>query len=111
MLRSNGPSYFRRNLESLIAIATAHRVRVVLLTFDYSQDFLERPYIGHPAVQQAIEQMNSIVRELGASEHVDLIDIAPHLTAKDLFTDGVHFTAKGNVQRGMLLLPYFQKRL
>lgn len=111
MLRTNGPSYFRRNLESLIAIATAHRVRVLLLTFAYSQDFLERPYMGHPAVQQAIEQTNSIVRELGAREDVDLIDIAPHLTAKDLFTDGVHFTAKGNVQRGMLLLPYFQQRL
>lgn len=111
MLRENGPRYFRRNLESLLALAKAHGVRAVLLTFAYSRDFPDRPYIGHPAVQQAIDAMNEVVRELGQRPEVDLIDIAPHLTAKELFTDGVHFTAQGNVQRGLLLLPYFRERI
>ncbi|MFT7537002.1 MAG: lysophospholipase L1-like esterase, partial [Hyphomicrobiaceae bacterium] len=111
MLRENGCRYFRRNLESLLALAKAHGVRPVLVTFAYSRDFRDRPYIGHPAVQQAIDAMNEVVRELGQRDEVDLIDIAPHLTAKDLFTDGVHFSAKGNVQRGLLLLPYFRERI
>lgn len=111
MLAANDARYFRRNLESLIAIANAHRVRVVLLTFAYSREFPHRPYIGHAAVQRAIDETNTIVRELGQREDVDVIDLAPSLEAHELFTDGVHFTAAGNRERVRLLLPYFRQRL
>lgn len=111
MLLGNSLRYFRRNLESLLALAKAHGVRPVLLTFAYSRDFGDHPYVGHPAVQQALDAMNEVVRELGQRDEVDLIDIAPHLTTKELFTDGVHFSAQGNVQRSLLLLPYFRERI
>jgi lysophospholipase L1-like esterase len=111
MLDENDTRFFRRNLESLIAVANAHGVRVVLTTFAYSKEFPDEPYIGHAAVQRAIDATNQVVRELGRRDDVDVVDLAPELTARELFTDGVHFTADGNVRRALLLLPYFRERL
>lgn len=111
MLATNDSRYFRRNLESLIAVANAHGVRVVLTTFAYSREFPNLPYIGHPAVQRAIDETNDILRELGRREDVGLIDVATALTERRLFTDGVHFTAEGNARRAASIVPYFRERL
>ena len=111
MLEANDHRYFRRNLTNLIALAEAHGVRVVLATFAYSRDFASRPYIGHPAVQRAIDETNEIVRELARRDGVGLIDVAAELTGAGLFTDGVHFTVAGNIRRGQLAVAWFRDRL
>ncbi len=111
MLEANDARYFRRNLESLIAAAKAHGVEVLLTTFAYSREFGHRPYIGHPAVQRAIDGTNAIVRELAAQRGTGLVDLAPELTERALFTDGVHFTAAGNARRAELLRAWFAERL
>jgi len=108
MLAANPPVFFERNLRSLIAVAGAHGVRVLLTTFAFSREFPERDYIGDPAVQAAIEATNAIVRRLGRETGTPVLDLAPELTAKDLFTDGVHFTAAGNRRRAELLLQFFR---
>lgn len=111
MLRQNGTRLFRRNLDSLIAIATANDVSVLLNTFAYSAEFPANPNIGHPAVRAAIDAYNEVVREAARRHGLGLIDLQASLQAKELFTDGEHFTVAGNVMRAQLLLPFFLERL
>lgn len=103
MLEANPPVFFERNLTSLLAVARAHGVRVVLGTFAWSEDFPQRPYIGHPAVQAAIEHTNEIVRRLGRETGTPVVDFARAPLEKELFTDGVHWTAEGNRRRAAIL--------
>ena len=110
MLAANGPVFFERNLRNLLAVATAHRVQVVLTTFAFSREFPEQAYIGHPAVQAAIEETNAIVRRLGQETGTAVLDLAPLLVTKDLFTDGVHFTEAGNRKRAELLREFLRAR-
>lgn len=111
MLAANPPVFFERNLRSLLAIAAANDVPVLLTTFAFSRDFPQRPYIGHPAVQEAIEATNAIVQRLGQETGTPVLDLAAALVDKDLFTDGVHFTEAGNRRRAELLLAFFRERL
>ncbi|MEC8253538.1 MAG: SGNH/GDSL hydrolase family protein [Planctomycetota bacterium] len=111
MLRENGTRLFRRNLESLLAVAEAHGVSVLLTTFAYSEEFPGNANIGHPAVRAAVDACNDVVRETARRRGLGLVDLQPALRSKELFTDGEHFTVAGNVKRTELLSPYFLKRL
>lgn len=111
MLAENPPVFFERNLQSLLAVAAAHDVRVLLTTFAYGRTFGHRPYIGHPAVQAAIDATNAIVRRLGEASGTPVLDLAAELVDAALFTDGVHFTAEGNRQRAARLLAFYRERL
>lgn len=111
MLRENGTGLFRRNLESLIAVAEAYGVEVLLTTFAYSAEFPGNANIGHPAVRAAIDAYNDVVRGAAQRHGLGLVDLQPALRAKELFTDGEHFTVAGNVKRTQLLMPYFLERL
>lgn len=105
MLAANPPIYFERNLRTMLATAAEHGVRVLLTTFAFSREWPGQAYIGHPAVQAAIEEFNALVLGLGRQRGAAALDLQPQLVAKELFTDGVHFTAAGNRRRVELLLP------
>jgi lysophospholipase L1-like esterase len=112
MLAANPPAFLERNLRSLIAVAEANGVEVVLTTFAFSKAFPHQSYIGHPAIQQAIEATNEIQRRIAAATAAHLFDLAKVLPDDPgLFTDGMHFTAAGNRQRVELLLPWLRDEL
>lgn len=111
MLAANPPRLFTRNLRSLLAVAATHGVQVVLTTFAYSKNFPQRPYIGHPAVQAAIDENNAIVRSVAQETGTPVIDLHAKLQSRDLFTDGFHFTRAGNEARAAILRRYFHERL
>lgn len=111
MLEANPPVFFERNLRSLLAVAAANDVRVLLCTFAYHRDFAEQAYIGHPAVQAAIDATNSIVRRLGEQTGTPVLDLAAMPAGRELFTDGVHFTEFGNTQRAAVLAAFYRDQL
>jgi len=111
MLQQNGTRLFRRNLESLIAVAKRHGVQVLLMPFAYSKEFPNKPNIGHPAVQAAIDAGNDVVRELAREHAVGLLDLTGELTEKAMYTDGEHFTVYGNGKRVERMAPWFLERL
>lgn len=107
MLAANPPVLFERNLRSLLAVARTAGVTVLLTTFAFSREFPGEVNIGHPAVQAAIEQANEIVRGLGAETGTAVIDLARDLTAREMFSDGVHFTVAGNRRRAEILRRHY----
>ncbi|MBL8747559.1 MAG: SGNH/GDSL hydrolase family protein [Planctomycetes bacterium] len=110
MLAANPPVYFERNLRSLLAVASAHGVRVLLSTFAFHRGWPAQACIGHPAVQAAIDETNEIVRRIGRESGTPVLDLAPQLVGKELFTDGVHFTVAGNRKRADLVAEFFRSR-
>jgi len=111
MLEVNEPVFFERNLRSFCGVARAHGVEVMLGTFPFSTQSAERPYIGHPAIRAAIERTNDIVRSFGAELGAPVADMAAAVTEKSMFTDGVHFTLAGNIERAKILFAAFAGRL
>lgn len=84
---TRGLEYFKRNLRSIVAIAKAHKIRVVLASQAARSDF--RSHQGFVAY-------NNAVRALAEEEGVVFIDIASALTDDDLFlNDSIHNNRKG----------------
>ncbi len=112
MLAANPPVYFERNLRSLIALADAHRVKVVLATFAVSSAFPKAPFVGHPGFRAAIAEHNDILRRLAHETSAHVLELADTLAAEPaLFTDGLHFNAAGNWRRAELIREYLRQEL
>jgi lysophospholipase L1-like esterase len=112
MFAANPPVYFERNLRSLAALCTLHQVTLVLATFAVSAEFPEQPFVGHPAFRAAVDEHNDVVRKITRDTGARLFDLAPLLVGdKQLFTDGVHFTAAGNWRRAELMREYLAREL
>jgi lysophospholipase L1-like esterase len=91
-LAENPPDYFERNLHSIIAVARANNIRVVLSTNFYD------PQNRMPDWwKQAMNDSNTVIRQTAAQLDVPLCDLMQDLTGdKRLWTeDGFHQSQKG----------------
>lgn len=106
MLRQNPPIYFERNLRSMVAIARANGIEVILATFVYSPDF-KYVQVSSPEYQSALAEHNDVIRLITASTEAHLFDFASLMpTNEKYFTDGVHFTFEGNQLRANLFADF-----
>ncbi|NVJ48684.1 MAG: SGNH/GDSL hydrolase family protein [Cytophagia bacterium] len=105
IFKINQPVYFKRNTEYMIKLMLEQGAEPILSTFVYSSDFpKEAPYFRAIEFQQALAQHNQVMIDLSEQYGLELIDLAKELPIeKDMFTDGVHFTAKGNKLRVKLI--------
>lgn len=104
MLARNPPVYFRRNLESLDAVAAAHGVEVRYLTFAHSRRFRDSELVA-PEFGVAIDEHNEIVRRVaGGARLFDFARAMPD--ERRYYTDGYHFTAAGNETRARLIADF-----
>lgn len=106
ILAANPPVFFRRNLESLVAVARAHGVTPVLATFAWTATTSDRA-ITSPEIVAAIEEQNEIVRAIGREQHVAVYDFAAEMPddAK-LYMGAVHFTVEGSVVQARLFADF-----
>jgi hypothetical protein len=62
-----------------------------------SSIFRYNPHLSLEGWIDAIERINSIIRQVGAEEQVMVVDVDRHVGGRpDLFVDFVHFTAEGH---------------
>ena len=81
-----GLEYFERNLRSIVAVARAHGVGVVLASQAARWDF------DHPS----FAVYNAAVRRVAEEEGVVFVDVAAEVTDDDLFLeDSIHYTREG----------------
>jgi lysophospholipase L1-like esterase len=95
-VEANIPTYFERNMRSLLLLAKGNNVIPVLSTWSYYVD-ADRP--GHWI--KAINQHNDITRQLAGELNVPLYDLANNLPIDSAFweIDGIHFVAKGTQEQ------------
>ncbi len=107
MLETNAPVYFERNLRNLVALAEAHGVQVVLLTFGYTFERPDVPNLISPEYEFGYLQHNDIIRQIAATTNAYLYDFWAEMP-KDAayFTDGIHFSIRGEQVHARLIAEY-----
>jgi len=109
ILRDNPPTYFRRNLEAMIAIADEHGVGVLLATWAYSPYMSD--YASKPAYQQGFEENNRVVREVAISHHIPLFDLADVMPQDTRYwADGRHSNEAGAALKASLFAEYLDSQ-
>lgn len=99
-MRENPPIYYESNLRSIVAIAQANQVEVMMSTWVYFPDETSVPggnSMVKPYRQEAIAEHNDVVRSVAAEMDVPLYDLAASLPYNpDYWTsDGVHMAERG----------------
>ena len=104
MLDSNPPTYWERNLRTLIAVSRAHRVRPVLATLAYSGAFAEQLLYSSPEFREGTAENNGVLRRVARELDVPVLDLATMMPGdRQYFRDGVHFTEEGSAVMAHLI--------
>lgn len=107
MLAQNGPRYFARNLENLVAVAKANGVGVVLASFAYSRDFPEEPRVTSPEYHRAIAEHNDVLRAVATRSGAAFFDFAAVFPGdRRYFTDGRHNNEEGAALKAKLFADF-----
>jgi len=107
ILAANPPTYYRRNVENTIAVAKARGIGVVLVTWPYSEEIQD--YVSLPHYQKGIAELNAVIREIAAAEHLPLFDLAAKMpTDRKYWRDGRHVNALGAQIEGRWLAEFLQ---
>jgi hypothetical protein len=107
MLDHNPPVYFRRNLESMLAVAEAHGVQPVLATFAHSERVTGDPVLTSPEMTRGIHEHNQLIEEVGAKLGVPVYRFADEFPDDPrLFIGAVHLNGPGNRLKGRLFARY-----
>lgn len=96
MLAQNPPDYFRRNIDSLVALARANGVEVVLATFAHAPGFPDSCWSDCELHWEGYAEHNAITKEVAAARDAHLFDFAAEFPQDvSLYADGIHVTKKG----------------
>jgi lysophospholipase L1-like esterase len=99
VMESNPPIYFENNMRSIVAVAQAHDIQVLLSTLAYFPDEGNFGIINFMAAefrQDAIAEHNAIIREIGADFNVPVYDLFNRIEYNEaLWADGQHVNELG----------------
>lgn len=110
MLETNKPVYFRRNMESLAAMADHYGIATVFATFAYSPEFPEEPWVASDEIQWAYEESNQVLRDVAKRTGAVLFDFAKAFpTDRALFADGIHVNKVGARRKGELCAEFLRE--
>ncbi len=105
ILEQNKPIYFERNLRSMVAIAQAHDIDVLLSTWAYNTGFDD--YAATPHYQYGYDEQNDLVLSLGDEINVPTFDFEPAMPDdKELWEDGRHLNKEGIAVKAKLFTEY-----
>jgi len=103
----NPPIYFERNLSSLIAIAQARGIDVVLTSFAYSPHFEDTAWSAGPMYPAAYAEMNAVTRRVAQTHDADFFDFAATFPQEaELWTDGTHVNRRGAKLKAKLFADF-----
>ena len=106
MLKTNKPEYFRRNIENIIAIAQFRKIKPIVATFAYCQNFDDNPISCREYVL-AYEEMNQVLKILAQQMNVNIFDFAKFFPKeKKYFADGIHVSAEGAKLKAKMFADY-----
>jgi lysophospholipase L1-like esterase len=93
------PDTFRRNIKTIVQLAKANGVRVVLSTFTYSRSLHDRMYTAYHSgsYYRGYQQHNAVMTEICRKEGLLNVDLASRFPNDDesLFSGPVHLNSRG----------------
>jgi lysophospholipase L1-like esterase len=96
LLRNNGPSYFKRNIGQLAAIARARDIAVVLASFAHSTAFDDNPWASSEEIAWAYNESNAVLQEVSVETDSTFFDFVARFPDNPKnFTDGFHVNESG----------------
>jgi len=96
--RRTDSSAFERNIESMIALAKARNVDVVLSTFTYSKENLrDTEFLSYEAYSEGIAQHDDVMKRLASRHGLPLVDVAARFPDErtELYSGSVHLVSAG----------------
>ncbi len=107
ILAVNPPRYLRRNLESLIGVARAHGVTLVLATFAWSEKVTYDPVLTAPEIVNAMAEQNELVLAVGREREVPVYDFAAEMPDDpSLYVGAVHMGVEGSRVQARLFADF-----
>ena len=109
VLAANPPIYFRRNLESMIAVARVHGIAIMLMTWAHSPHFGD--YCAIDYFQHGFEENNTVVREVALKHQVPCFDFVEVMSRdKRFWADGRHVNEQGARLKAKLVAAFLDQR-
>jgi lysophospholipase L1-like esterase len=110
-----GPKDFYSNLSTICRVARAHNIRPILLTSPIASLENYYPPGSRSNMHKFHEYYNQLIRQLAASERIELVDLAKEFDRyNDLFDnaarDPIHFNARGHALVARLIADYLRNR-
>lgn len=105
ILKENPPTYFRRNLENMVAVAREHDAEIMFSTWAYSPNLDD--YASQEYYKQGFQENNSIVKEVATSHHIPFFDFAAVMPQDAKYwADGRHANEAGALVKARLFAEY-----
>jgi lysophospholipase L1-like esterase len=105
LLEKNPPTYFKRNLTNMVAIARAHGVEVLLSTWAHSPYFGD--YASTPHYQRGFQENNSVIGDVARERGITLFDFAQKMPKdKKYWRDGRHVNEEGALVKAKLFADF-----
>lgn len=111
MLEANQPIYFERNLNSIIDLAQANDIGVVISTFAHCTKF-EKEFSSTPEYSLAYSQHNEVIQRIAGQQEIPCLDFA-NLFPGDVeyFADGRHVNEKGASLKAKIFADFISQSL
>jgi lysophospholipase L1-like esterase len=107
---------YRNNLETLIQICQARKIKVVLCTLAFRKDLFYSGIIPEstamlPYIKTQLMENNETVRTLACEYDVPLVDCAAEPALQDYLVDQCHFNVQGQRARAQMIYEHIEPHL
>lgn len=113
-IRSATGKYFRRNLETLIALIQRTGAEPVLVNMPLNPAYEQGLGLYYDAVSDAVVRNNGVMAELADEHDLALVDAYSLMRAPELYLDAAHLNQDGMVRKAQavadVILPRLEER-
>lgn len=107
-IKENKPSFFENNIRSMIGIANAHNISVLLTSFQYYEEGAGGTAFYH----EAVDEHNAVIKDIANELRIPYCDIKTSLEpTSDFFVDSVHLNEKGNLLKAQIIQQCIEEQI
>jgi hypothetical protein len=103
--------YFRRNLETIIALVRNSGAEPVLVNLPLNPLYEQGKGVYYDAVSQAVLRNNRIMDEVGARNGLIVVDLYSRMRAPAVFLDAAHVNEEGMWQKAQYVFEAIEPRV
>jgi len=107
IFKMNKPTHFKRNINYMISLAQSEGVEVMLSTFAFCPDTIKQSLYAFPALNEAIHEHNTVLKEIALERNVPLFDFEKTFPqSREYYNDDIHVNEKGSRLKAKLFSEF-----